>query len=502
MKKKLGLFLKTILFLVLLGSALMAAMLVTERKSSYIKNRAFFDEAKKDHLDVLLLGSSHVIDGINPLVLYDDYGITSYNLGGHGSVMQETYWTLIRALDYVKPDYVIVDCYMMEKNYQYLDVMDEGASQDMINASVKQLHLNMDAFPLSRLKIAALDELIQSREIKNQFLCDFIVYHDRWSEIDRNDFARLTDSGDTNKLMGAEMQYGVKTDVDVYEPCQEGEVLPEHTVGEEYLMKIIDECQRDGIGILLVYLPFSAETKDQITANTVQLVADKYGVPYINMLKTEGVIDEAADLNDHGHLNVQGAYKVTEYLGQYLNENADLPDHRGEEGYDNWDKLVKRSKKDLNNMILDGSELRLELSLLSNTGYNSIIYINTESPALEDEGIRHLIANISGTSRIYEAAENKEAYILVNDVGLGKKYEAVGGEVLEGFDTSMGSMTYIPVEKKFRLLYPTADESINYLYDDEHTDKDIQILIYENKGDAPAAHLYYESQLREYQDQY
>ncbi len=495
MKKKLGIILKVVLFLALTCTVLFGVMMLTERKASYIKNKAFFEEAKKDHLDVLFLGSSHVINGINPLTLYSDYGITSYNLGGHGSLLQETYWQLIRALDYAKPDYVVVDCYMMEKNYQYLDVCEEGTSEEDIDSSINKLHLNMDAYPLSKLKIAAVNDLIQDQDVRNQFLFDFMVYHDRWSELDKNDFGRFNGKASTNKLMGAEMVYGVKTDVDVYEPCQEGEVFTEQTVGKEYLMKIIDECQRDGIGVLLVFIPFSAQTFDQVTANTVAQVADTYGVPYLNMLQVDGLIDEATDLNDHGHLNAAGADKVTDYIGKFLSENADLTDHREDPEYENWTKLSSKYKKDINNAILDGEELRTELSLLANSDYNSVIYVNNNSPALNDEGVKHLITNISGTSRIDEATDG-QPYILINDKAMGVSYEAVGGETLEGVSTSMGDMTYIPIEEKFRLLYPVSDESVNYLYDDSHTE-DIQILIYDDNGEV-LSHLYYDSLEREY----
>ncbi len=498
MKKRLQLLLKTIVFLAIFAAVLCTVALITERKESYIKNKSFFDEAKKDHIDVLFLGSSHVINGINPLTIYDEYGFTSYNLGGHGSLLQESYWQLIRTLDYCKPEYVVVDCYMLEKDYKYLDVCAEDMSDEEVKTSIEQLHLNMDAFPLSKLKIAAINDLISDRDVKNQFLFDFIVYHDRWKELDSTDFKRLTGKADTNDLMGAEMRYAVKTDVDVYEPCAEGEVLPDHTVGEEYLMKIIDECQRDGIGILLTYIPFSAETKDQVAANTTQAVAERYGVPCLNMLEVEGIIDEATDLNDHGHLNVKGATKVSDYIGGWLSENTDLVDHRGDDDYSNWKKLVKSYKKQIKKSTIDGGDLRTQLNLLSMSNMSYILYVNNESDAFRDVGVRHLISGMSGTDSIDEAALADGPYILICDQASGAKYEAVGTEVLENVSTSIGELTFIPIEKKFRLLYPASDESINYLYDDTHLDEDIQILIYDNDSGEIINHLYYSSQLRDY----
>lgn len=49
-------------------------------------------------------------------------------------------------------------------------------------------------------------------------------------------------------------------------------------------------------------------------------------------------IDWLFDTPDGGsHLNVLGSEKLTAALGAYLVENYDLPDHRGEPGFEAWD---------------------------------------------------------------------------------------------------------------------------------------------------------------------
>ena len=40
----------------------------------------FYRFVEKDTIDVLCIGSSHVYCGINPVQMYDDYGIAAYNL--------------------------------------------------------------------------------------------------------------------------------------------------------------------------------------------------------------------------------------------------------------------------------------------------------------------------------------------------------------------------------------------------------------------------------------
>ncbi len=497
MNKKVNLFLKTIVFLAIFAVCLSLVIVITERKESYIKNKAFFDEAKKDHIDVLFLGSSHVINGINPAVLYENYGITSYNLGGHGSLLQESYWQLIRALDYCEPEYVVVDAYMLEKNYQYLDLMDEESSDEDRNTSIEQLHLNMDAYPLSKLKIAAVNELISDPEIRKEFLFDFLVYHDRWKELSGDDFGKFTGDIGINKIMGAEMRYGVKTDVDVYDKAPEGETIPDITVGGEYLMKIIDECQRRGIGIVVTYLPFSATTTDQIAAESAEEIAAMYDVTCLNMLKVDGIIDEASDLNDHGHLNAIGAMKATNYIGQWLSENSDLEDHRTDAEYSSFDDACAAYNKEITDYAKDCTNLEEKINLLSQSGDNTIVFINEESAALYDAGIQHLIENLSGDNVIEEAAAQGGPYFLIIDKGTGEKYESAGMNALEGINSSLGELCYVPVEKKFRLLYPTSDEEINYLYEDNHTSEDIQIISYGNDGEI-ISHLYFTSAGREY----
>ena len=165
MKKRIINLIKIALFAAVVLACIVVAATVVRRKESNDKYADFFTQAEKGNIDVLFMGSSHMINGVNPASLYKDYGITSYNMGGHGSVMQATYWELIEALDYCSPKWVVVDAYMLEKNYQYLDVMNENTPQEDIDTSIDQLHLNMDCWPLNRLKLAAISDLIQDKQI-------------------------------------------------------------------------------------------------------------------------------------------------------------------------------------------------------------------------------------------------------------------------------------------------------------------------------------------------
>ncbi|WP_026652339.1 hypothetical protein [Butyrivibrio proteoclasticus] len=492
MKKRLGNLFKIIAFLLVLAISVLAVTTLVRRKDSNYKYADFFDQAKAGHIDVLFMGSSHVINAINPVTLYEDYGYTSYNMGGHGSVMQATYWELIEALQYCTPKVVVVDAYMLEKNYQYLDVMEENADKSERNTSVEQLHLNMDAWPLDRLKIAAINDLIQDQETRNEFLFDFIVYHSRWSELTSEDYKTVLGTETTNPLMGGEMRYQVELSPTSFPDPAEGEILSEHTVGQEYLMKIIDECQRDGIQVVVTYMPCCATTTDKIAANSAAEIAANYGVPYINMLNM-GIIDYRSDLNDTGHLNATGAIKVTDYMGQWLTDNADLADHRGDVSYSDWADKVALFNDELKDMATSGDDLYTRLNQLSLNKVSYVIYFNQGSNALKDDDLMHLVENLAGTTAVRDASAAENApYILIKDLSNGV-YEAYGENGLDGVATGLGHVVYQPVEQNFRFLYPTEDESLNYLYDDDHLGYDIQLITYDSESGQIFSHDYFRS---------
>lgn len=488
MKKTLANVFKSIIFLILLSLAIAATVVIVKRKESDYKYTDFFNEAKKDHIDVLFMGSSHVINAINPVFLFEEYGITSYNMGGHGAMLQATYWELQQALEYCTPKWVVVDTYMLEKNIRYLDNREEFDDEDEVNTSVEQLHLNMDAWPLNDLKRQAIDDLIQDESVKKEFLYEFIIYHNRWKYLNESDFKTITGTADRNRLFGAEMRYQVELEPDQYPEVTESDLLTEDTVGTEYLEKIIELCQERGIPVVLTFYPFAAETKDQAAAIRAGQIAENFDVPYINMLDLD-VIDVYSDLNDHGHLNVVGSKKVTDYMGQWLSETGDLTDHRGDDSYSYWQECVDNFNEELDDVLFSEDNLYIKLDLLNLEDYNFVLYVNGDSPVFLDDYLKRMIRNTSMTNKIDSTSG---PYILVKDNSTGKTYEACESEELSAMSTAMGTLNYRPVEQYFRLLYSDEDPDTNYLYDEAHYLNDIQLIIYDEDGDI-FEHNYYKS---------
>ena len=294
---------------------------ITEKKSSVEKYFHFFEQ--DSDFDVLFMGSSKVINAVFPMELWNDYGIVSYNMGGHANAIPTSYWVLRNALKYTTPKCVVFDCYGSGVN-------------SWIKEKYQYAHQSFDAFPLSLTKIQAIFDLVgpendkKTQAIRMEMLWNFITYHNRWSEINLNDFHPWHT-----------YQKGAEPRVNVSIPAKMAVVSPEkrntlESRNMQYIIKTIELCQQRGIDILLVHMPYPATKGELIAANTVADVAETYDVDYLNFL-TMDVVDYKTDMNDpNSHLNPSGAHKITDYLGRYLTERHGIPNQKNNPDYQSW----------------------------------------------------------------------------------------------------------------------------------------------------------------------
>ena len=481
MKEKLILLLKTVVFLCILAAVLFSANLIVQRKSSYEKNQMFFEEAKKDNIDVFLLGSSHVINGINPIQLFDETGITAYNLGGYGSVHLSSYWQMMLALDYCKPKMVVIDSYMLENNVRFIDDPDANVSSD-------ELHLNIDRFPFNKTKFLAINDMLMDKDKKYSYWADFRVYHDRWKELTEDDFRRLTGTAKINHLMGAVMKYEVHAAEFNYVDYQ-AEAMQEETVGSNYLRRIIEECLNRGIQVAVITTPFLAMQDGQMAAKTAEKIAAEYGVLSLNMLNVPGLVDLNCDMEDAGHLNVLGCTKVTSYLGEFLRNTTDLPDHRGDERYATWQQFVGEYYDEINSMSEGNKDIYTQLMMLKLTAPEKTYAFSVRggSAAYADKTFVRMLHLLGAGEALDRAVSSDSSYMLISDKG--NITEFAGDGEAAYISTSEAELTYIPASDIYRILYLNGDEENNYLYSDDHAYVDVQLLFIED-GEVSSRQYY------------
>ncbi len=341
-------------------------------KAAITRMEPFFDI--EEPVDVMLFGTSHVIDGILPYELWGGYGISSYNFGNNAARIPLTYWKMMNVFDYQVPKLVIVDC-------SYL------SSNSKLCTTLQQSHNILDGFPLSKTKIAAINDLFEEED-KQEFLWPFSVYHNRWDELTKADFVTTY-----NDELGATPYYTVSVPA-VYEKLPEGTKISNKTVAMEYIGKLVTSCRERGVEVLLTYLPCPANAKRQKEANSMVELAEQYGVGCINFLDLD-VVDFTTDCKDaDSHLNASGAKKVTKYLGDYIREHYDIPDHSMDREFSGWKKKYATYLSNKFETLDSQKLLSSYLLLLADQDLHSLVYVREDSAVLRDARLSGLLENI------------------------------------------------------------------------------------------------------------
>lgn len=433
---KYRIFIKIIVFLSGVFVMLNILSNVLERKSSYAKYADFFDE--KNNFDVLFFGTSHVVDAIFPMELWNDYGMVSYNFGGHGNQMATNYWVLINALDYTSPELVVLDSSCLSANAKTSEI------------SIEQTHGTLDAFPITVNKIYAVNDLFEDSRDKLNFIFKFWAYHDRWSELTSNDF-----NTKLNVAKGAEYhaKVAIPNEMTIIPKEQKSSI---DVLGYKYAEMIIEECQRRGIEVLLTYLPFPALEYKQEEANRTYDLADKYKINYINFLDLD-VINFRTDCLDAGsHLNPSGGKKVTDYIGKYIKENYQILDRRGDKRYETWnDDYIEYTEYKFRK-LKEQDSLDKYLCIIADKNISCCMYIKENSKILEDERMLEIINNVSiyeETTKFQEAGLNKKDYFMIIDNTDEKIWESVDGTEIDDFETSFARISYKSDLQGNRKLY-------------------------------------------------
>ena len=437
MKKTVLRIVKAVLFCSILVTIIAGASVLLERKESREKLTPFYERAEQT--DVLLLGDSHMLSAVYPLELWRDYGITAYNLASYNNTLPVSYWLLRCALDVCTPKAVVVDI-------NYINCFNR------LSGSSGDVHTAFDGLPMSRTKLAALDDLMSDPEemddygnryvdLKKEYIFPLALYHSRWSELSEEDI-----HPSYSRYLGAQMQ------IHVAEPAEYAivaDAVGEQGYGFVYLRRIVEECRSRGIGVLLTNVPYPpAGEDDQAYSNAVYYVAQELGVEYIDFVYMDQIVDYATDCYDpNSHLNPSGARKVTDYLGQILSGWYDVPDHRGEAGYARWDSDYDAYVNDKMQLLREQTSIDSFLMMLHDPDFSVCLSIPEGSGLYEDECLMRLVQNIGRRhlfeedtydavfadglmplERLMEAAATVEAYMAVIDRGSGEIREALGGE--------------------------------------------------------------------------
>lgn len=288
---------------------------------------AFYDEPQ-DSIDVLFMGSSPILRGVSPMIMWEQEGFTSYVRASALQAPSVTYGLLSESLEKQSPELVVLLCDNIFMDYDYVER--EG-----------DLRRALDGMKMSKHKFRIVSEVTEAddRQTLLSYMFPLFRYHERWKEINwaeaepkplmKHSFKK----GNVYLRGGEPLAYPVN----FMEPS-EVETPDFNENAKEYIEKSICLCKEKNIPVVMIHLPKMSWSFEQSMA--MENFAKEMDVAYLDFdrheIRNQLNLDTTVDYYDQGHMNLLGSIKLSQWFGKYLDDTYDLPDHRQDEAYQRW----------------------------------------------------------------------------------------------------------------------------------------------------------------------
>lgn len=286
-----------------------------------------------DSIDAVMMGSSHIHCNVNTALLWEEYGIAAYDYSGAEQPLWMTYYYLKELYKYQDPKVVVLDLYAparFKEDYQY----------DWIAENIYGMR-----FSANKLQMLAVS--VEPKRLF-QYFPSFLVYHDRYDDLEEEDFEHFLWDGEEKEAFKGYTPYWNR-EPQIIPQVSENEAEGLSAKSEKYLYKIIDFMEKKKGNLILIAAPYVITGEDQKVYNRIAEIAKEKGITFINYNEyyEEIGLDFEKDFNDESHLNYWGSCKFTDYLGEFLCTCDNIQDRRGQEGYESWEDHVKMIQEEL-----------------------------------------------------------------------------------------------------------------------------------------------------------
>ncbi|MCM1124039.1 MAG: hypothetical protein NC416_15770 [Eubacterium sp.] len=311
----------------------------TERAAR--QNILGFYEEESDSLDVVCVGTSSVYRYWDPMHAWDLYGFISYDYSV-SAMSRGTVLTAIKDLRRTQsPEVIVVDVRpflnlnaLSELDYperNMLDSIDHGLTRLQ---GVKYLFDNSDI----------------SRQEAGAVYMELAQYHNNKTALAEALNWQLMDNRLNSDPDGEDFYKGFAIAAKHTYQSREAVQLSDETAEEisELYMDILEYGKEENLKLLFVLSPLAVSEQRSKIINKMALVAEEYGYGFIdgNRFCEEMDLDYTTDFYSSSHVNILGAEKWTKFVGDYLVQNYDLPDHRNDSRYDSWHTTYEAYQKE------------------------------------------------------------------------------------------------------------------------------------------------------------
>ena len=448
----------------------------------------------RNSYDVLCLGTSMAVTNISSEELFLNYNITMTTLGSPEQPIYLSYYYLEEALKYQSPKIVLFDV-------QSLFYTEENIEQRIQENEYQYVHFLLDNMKMGKVKKKVIEEVknIDPDIDKWDYYSKMYNSHSNWENISVDNFKKPENDALMNgNLMLFRFDENSNRTVDVFEVENTDKIEEINNYNMLYLKKMVDLCDQKEVKLVFVRGQRQVDWSwDKY--NTIERVASEYGVDSmdINLVEYEIGFDSRFDSDDGTHLNVLGAKKWTDFLGEYLSKNII---HTSETGIE---KKYEKEKEKYNN-ILEFMEIKKKLCQsytfakyidtlceIKNKEVAIMISVNDDAfSTISDQDISRL--KKLGLSADFKNKEKNSYAALIEGNNLCEKLDEQGVEISGNLDDN----TKIEIKSGGGISKYIASIMIN----EKETlsgGKGINIVVYDKKCSKVLSSVYFDTCLQE-----
>ena len=300
-------------------------------------------QTERGKMDVVFFGSSHTHCTVDHKYLWENYGMAGYSLTAGSQKIDATLSFVKEVLRTQSPRVLVVEVW--------------GATGGGLQNAETDVYRNALGMEWSEnlwdLTTYYAENMGRDRDWRNRVFAKIPIVHSRYAELTKEDFQ------DPIPFMRG---YRGSFDIDFHERSGVENITETQALDperERMLQEIIDLTREKNVPLVLFAAPYDVSLEEQMWYNQIAKLAEENKVPFLNFnhLYEETGLDFSVDLRDGSHVNNAGAVKVTRYLGDFLKREYEIPDRRGEAGYELWEQNAR---------YLQNKELRHELQSAEN----------------------------------------------------------------------------------------------------------------------------------------
>ncbi len=322
------------------------------------KNICGFYAEEENSLDIVCVGASSVFAFWEPMKLWKDMGITSYNFATGVLPPQLIQYELEEILKTQSPKLLIIEL-------RPFSIAEDGYYQQKEVANMYHdvpLRNSLDNMRYSANRFKAVLHTVPKDRDRLPYLIDLMKYHSEWDRLLDRQSQLFWNNCAHDVTKGFKL-------VDKYRPLKHVDyssdiaTRPLSEQLEGILTDLLKYCKEKQLPVLFLVNIYNQKQQDKELYNWMSEIISSYGFPFYNTNDYEQAIgvNFETDYYDNSHTNIFGSEKYMNYMEQYLQANYQFTDHRGESAYASWDEdlsaweeLVKETKESILKKIEEG----------------------------------------------------------------------------------------------------------------------------------------------------